>query len=432
MKVALITPWPPQQSGIADYAYQLAARLVGSGVETTVITTAGSATLLANCEIRECIDASDAAVPADALPVFQLGNNLAFHGFQPELLARLGGVVHLHDPVLHHLHVDRTLARREGSYWDDLHQWYGPAVVAAVRRMVERGAPPWTHAAVMDLPFFEPYLRHADAAIVHSQYAAARIRDRMPGLRVHSVAQSYSIAIAPPHAARSGPLTLGIFGWVEPHKRIDMVLRAIAILRDRGVALELEICGHAGAASADTANLIRALGLNGVVHMRGHMEAAAFVAAIARVDLCVNLRDPTMGETSAVVTQALQLGTPVIVSDVGWYAELPECVLKIPAADGAIDALVAHLARLATDRGEVAALARATRHYAQQMLDPDRVATRYVAVLAEEAAERDRRRAIEGALYAQLAAALADLDLRHSPQQRDIQAEILRTLAPCL
>ena len=55
----------------------------------------------------------------------------------------------------------------------------------------------------------------------------------------------------------------------------------------------------------------------GTTDLRGHVEHTTFISEIAGVDLCVNLRDPTMGETSAVVIQAMQLGTPVIVTDAG-------------------------------------------------------------------------------------------------------------------
>ena len=36
-----------------------------------------------------------------------------------------------------------------------------------------------------------------------------------------------------------------------------------------------------------------------------------------------------MGETSAVASKALQIGTPLIVSNCGWYKELPQFVLKV-------------------------------------------------------------------------------------------------------
>ena len=52
---------------------------------------------------------------------------------------------------------------------------------------------------------------------------------------------------------------------------------------------------------------------------------------MAACDICVNLRSPTMGETSGSVIRQLSLGKPVVVSDVGWFAELPDDVaLKVP------------------------------------------------------------------------------------------------------
>ena len=45
---------------------------------------------------------------------------------------------------------------------------------------------------------------------------------------------------------------------------------------------------------------------------------------MAACDVLVNLRYPTMGETSGSVIRALSLGKPLVVSDVGWFSELPD------------------------------------------------------------------------------------------------------------
>jgi len=45
---------------------------------------------------------------------------------------------------------------------------------------------------------------------------------------------------------------------------------------------------------------------------------------MAACDVLVNLRFPTMGETSGSAIRALSLGRPLIVSDVGWFSELPD------------------------------------------------------------------------------------------------------------
>jgi glycosyltransferase involved in cell wall biosynthesis len=433
VKVALFAPWPPQRSGIADYAYRLAIGFLEKNVELEVFTAAAAPTPLEGCAIHRMTAESKLRLAGDAFPVFQLGNNIAFHAFQPAALARLGGLVHLHDPVLHHLHVDRTLASGDGGYWDDLECWYGPAVARACRRLVELGAPPWSNAAVTAIPLFEPYLQFADAVLVHSQSALRTIRSRMPALRGYCLPQCYPLERPAPRApSPSGrPLRLGVFGWVEPHKRVDQILAAMAELRRRGINIRLDICGEPGATMGELADQIATLDLSSVVQLRGHVEHARFVSEIAGVDLCVNLRDPTMGETSAIVTQAIQLGTPVVVTDTGWYAELPSFALKVPAGPDAVDALVTHLARLDSDRGLLASLAESSRHYASTELDFAAVIGRYVGILTELAGERSRRRIIEDGIYRDVAAALAELDLTGSPQEETMAAGILGALRPC-
>lgn len=434
MKVALFTPWPPQKSGIADYAYGLARGLIARGVEVIVLTSATAPLPLASCTVEAGSQDLARAIPGDALPIFQLGNNITFHAFQPAYLARLGGLVHLHDPVLHHFHVDRTLSAGVGGYWDDLDHWYGRRVAKACQRLLAVGSPPWSNAAVATIPFFEPYLQHADAVLAHSATALRSINERLPGLRGYELPQCY--AIAPPaergRARFDAPLRLGVFGFIEPHKRVDQVLAAVANVRAQGAEVSVEICGPAGATMRDLPARVAALGLERTVRLRGHLGHEELRSAIASVDLCVNLRDPTMGETSAIVVQALQLGTPVVASDVGWYAELPPCVLKVPAGPAAVAALAGHLLRLNAHRDELDTLAEATRRYAATNLDYDAIMERYVEIIGELSRERNERRAIDRDLYRDVARALAELELADSGAEAAIGAGLIRALSACL
>ncbi|MDQ6916719.1 MAG: glycosyltransferase [Pseudomonadota bacterium] len=433
MKVALFTPWPPQHSGIADYAYRLAEGFLQHRIELEVFTAAASPAPLQGCTIHRLTAEQTPRFSGDAVPVFQLGNNVSYHAFQPAALARLGGLVQLHDPVLHHLHVDRTLGAGEGGYWNDLEFWYGSAVVQAAQRLFELDAPPWSNSAATAIPLFEPYLQFADAVLVHSQSALRAISRRMPMLAGYCLPQCYPMSTPAPRPKRSpaGPLRLGVFGWVEPHKRVDQILAAMAELRRRGVETQLEICGALGPTMGALTDQIRALGLESAVQLKGHLRHEAFIAEIAGVDLCVNLREPTMGETSAVVIQSMQLGTPVIVTATGWYAELPECVLKVPSGPGAVDALAAHLATIDADRQLLDSLAASTRLYATTELDFAAMIRRYVDLLAELANARSRRRAIDAALYRDVATALADLELSGSPHEQAIAAHIVARVGSC-
>ena len=97
-------------------------------------------------------------------------------------------------------------------------------------------------------------------------------------------------------------------------------------------------------------------------------------------DVHVNLRSPTMGETSGTAIRALALGKPLVVSDVGWFAELPDDVaLKVPVDDDEVDTLVAALDLLASRPDVRAAMGAAALELARSEHDLDRVADLYVA-----------------------------------------------------
>src|SRR5438046_10629951 len=105
----------------------------------------------------------------------------------------------------------------------------------------------------------------------------------------------------------------------------------------------------------------------------------------------VNLRSPTMGETSGAVIRGLGLGKPMLVSDVGWFAELPDDVaLKIPVDELEVPTIAAAL-ELAADRGRE--LGAAAAAYVRREHDLDRVADASTRAREEAAGGAARNRA---------------------------------------
>src|SRR6202023_2483009 len=103
------------------------------------------------------------------------------------------------------------------------------------------------------------------------------------------------------------------------------------------------------------------------VHVTGYLPFADFASAIAAVDLCLNLRYPTAGETSASLLRVLAAGRPAIVSDYAQFAELPaEVALRVPLGDEEPAALAALLRQLLADPGRLAAMGRAAREHVRQ------------------------------------------------------------------
>ena len=104
---------------------------------------------------------------------------------------------------------------------------------------------------------------------------------------------------------------------------------------------------------------------------------------MAACDVLVNLRSPTMGETSGSVIRGLALGKPMLVSDVGWFAELPDGVaLKIPVDEYEVATIAGALELAAAHGAELGAAAAA---YVHAEHDLGRVADAYTAALEEAA-----------------------------------------------
>src|SRR6202789_3640599 len=97
---------------------------------------------------------------------------------------------------------------------------------------------------------------------------------------------------------------------------------------------------------------------------------------MAACDVLVNLRSPTMGETSGSVIRGLGLGKAMLVSGVGWFAELPDdVVLKIPVDEVEVP-MIAGALELAADHA--AELGGAAQAYVQRAHDLGRAVYGYV------------------------------------------------------
>jgi hypothetical protein len=130
-----------------------------------------------------------------------------------------------------------------------------------------------------------------------------------------------------------------------------------------------------------------------------------------------------MGETSGSVIRQLSLGKPVVVSDVGWFAELPdEVALKVPVDGSETDTLYAALELLARDDGARRTMAAAALELVRGEHDLGRVADLYAAAL-EQAAGGE---AVADAVLRDVSQAAADVAIEAGSPEA---AELARRLA---
>ena len=359
MKVAYYSPLPPSRSGVADY----------------------SALLLP--ELRRRIEVVLAAPgrfrrdPAADISLYHVGNDAEAHGWIVESLRRRPGVVVLHDFVLHHLVVGLTFARGDAAgYLAAMEREEGLVGRLLAYAVLDNKLPPLWETRPEDFPLAGEVLDRASALIVHSHYVERRAREagyRGPIVRIPHPA--WPLPAFEPAGVEGDPL-YGCFGHLNESKRIAELLAAFARLRERRPGARLLLVG------SFAVRLARLQLPEGVIR-KEYVPEDELWSLMAACDAIVSLRSPTMGETSGSAIRALSLGKPLVVSDVGWFSELPhDAVVKVPVDEREEDTLPAALEALA-DPGVRASMGARARELIDREHRLDLVAEAYAAALEE-------------------------------------------------
>ena len=394
----MVSPWPPVRSGIADYSSELLAAL-GDHADVTPYAPEGAERAFSG--------------PHDVV-LLQIGND-PLHLPSVEALARHGkerpSVVVLHDYALHHLFAAAYLDRgRPADYVREMERSHGERGRLFAERSVAGPRIPVWDLDPWAFPLSGGVVGDATAVIVHSRLVrGAVLRDR-PGSRVVEI--PHHVVPAPRTPRDEARARLGLprdrvvgatLGVVTPAKRIEKVLEAMALLpKERRPFL---FVGGAVAADDRLTGAVPALGLEADVAFGGYHDDDDFWRAASAADFSINLRYPTMGETSGAVCRLAGSGLPVVVSDVGWFRELPDSFAsKVPIGRDETERIAEAMESLSVDRDRREARSRAAAEWGAER-SPEHVAALYAEVLREAAGGLSR----PAALVTAVAAALADV-----------------------
>jgi glycosyltransferase involved in cell wall biosynthesis len=168
--------------------------------------------------------------------------------------------------------------------------------------------------------------------------------------------------------------------------------------------------------------LAQSLGLADQITFTGRVAAEDFSAYAHAADLCVQLRHPTRGESSAALLQALAAGAPCLVSASGPAEDIPaEVALRIRPGQFEVNDLVAAFVRLFQDGEERRRLGEASVAYARETHSLPIVVPKYEEAIERAIAERRH--------FAWLETACQALSLANSPPDHLIdQWAVLRAL----
>jgi glycosyltransferase involved in cell wall biosynthesis len=344
--------------------------------------------------------------PHADIALYHLGNDPDAHGWILDALNERPGVVVLHEYVLHHLIAGTTIGRRNGrAYLDAMERELGVAGRLLGLGVLDNLLPLLWETQPERFPLSGVVLDKATGLIVHSNYVAERARAagydgplwRIP----HPV---WPMTAVEPATDVSGDPLIGCFGFLNMNKRIPQLLEAFASYRRTRPGARLLLVGGSGE-RFDVERRLERLGLTDGVERMDYVPEERMWSLMAACDVLVNLRYPTMGETSGSVIRALALGQPLLVSDVGWFSELPDdAVLKVPVDDYEVATIEAALT-VAAEHG--ATLGAAARAYVEREHALSDVADAYARAL-EVAAGGD---AVNDAVLLRIAEAASEVGI---------------------
>lgn len=384
MKLIVFTP-ASKKSAIGRMAALVTRELVSQSCEVTVVRT--EAKHLLSSEIHNFgtrvvswVDEAEvlALIRSADAGIYQIGNSFEFHEGGLRWLAEFPGLVCLHDFFLGHLFYGWAQTNRAKAQ-AVLHCWYGG-------EMAERFFSFSDSASFIEgtrdlMPMTEWICSQADGVITHSGWGCDRVMNSCPGpVQVVPLAYDRPTKLADSainDSSFSQNLSLLTIGHVNPNKRAACVIQAIGnspLLKSR-VSYRL-----VGAVMPEMRNslseLATQLGVNLLIS--GEVDDNDLQRAITESDVISCLRWPSLEAASASAIEAMLYGKAVIVTDIGFYAEIPDSyAIKINHANE-IAELQSLLEGLLEDKSQLIKLGAEAQRWASQTFISSNYATQLI------------------------------------------------------
>ena len=237
----------------------------------------------------------------------------------------------------------RALREAPGQTWLYLHDgdllgmWQADfnGDLKAVGSLYARTYPAWRGGAADLLSEWHPRglrplleLGRDIGIIVNSAWARDRVLQDLgapPTLGVHALFLPVEPHTPVPAREADGILRVGTFGKPEKNKQLDRLIVAVELLARQRPA-------HLLVAGFDAQRFLAKEGLlrSERIEVLDNPSDKALLQAMRSVALAVQLRFPSHGESSGVVSHLLGLGIPLVSTDAGSFSGLGDAAVLVP------------------------------------------------------------------------------------------------------
>ncbi|CAG7659183.1 glycosyltransferase [Paenibacillus allorhizosphaerae] len=354
LELAFFSPLNPQSSGISDYSEELLTELRHFFDVKIFVNgiTPENPFISRNFEVFDYTTNYE-RLEKIKLRMYHMGNN-ELHSWIYNAMIDYPGYVVLHDLNLYGFYMYTKYLRGDKiGFVNELTYCHGQDGSAAGDRLLNQASYPNDQ----EFPMFKKVVELSNQVLVHSHWVKEKIEIESDFKGVITVIPS-GILMDESNVNKKefkrnlgldcNKISIGIFGNVIPNKRIEVILRALSELVKTNNNIHVNIVGHCSTEMEQHINkAAKHLDFNKHVSLIKGPTLDVFKQYIIASDICINLRWPTFGETSATLVRSLGYGTPCIVSNVGSYIEYPDdCVWKVDVDEYENELLLAYLLEL--------------------------------------------------------------------------------------
>lgn len=329
------SPFTPMKSGISDYS-EILVDALSSKYEISLLIDDYE---LENPEMISKFDIfrygiDDIAYEKFDYLVYNIGNHPGFHTYIYECCLQHPGMVILHDFAIYFL----TVGIHQ-HYQDVLKEIYKQAGAKGIHMVKQAMLNESTDlleckSLANQLPLNEELLKSNNKFMVHSEYAYNQVVNT-GFIGPNNIRKINHIALIDENTKyRSkedlykkfgipqNAIVLASFGYISATKLNHTICKMIKTLQISNQNICYVMVGEG--------NYVDDYVDNQSVYKTGYTELDEFNSFIKYADIILNLRHPTMGETSGALIRILGLGKVCVINDEGWFAEIPDdCAIKV-------------------------------------------------------------------------------------------------------
>lgn len=394
-RIAFFTPLPPLKSGISDYSVDILNELSNYFIIDVFIDEnyKPECKLADNVTVYGC-GQFDIKRNEYTDVIYQMGNS-EYHSYMIDYIKDYPGTLVLHDYNLHgllyHLALKNSNMEKYKKY---LYEDYDKE---KINKYIDDLSSSRIHPMIYEMSCNGVVANYANKIIVHSDYAKKLLLEKDIKRNVKKIFLYADIKeiinskeIRSCLNINSNKIVLSAFGHIHETKRIMPLMKAFLTLSNKYDQVVLYLVGEPSISiEKELKQYIKTNNLSDRVIITGYTELNVFEKYIDASDICLNLRYPYNGESSASLMRILSKGKCSVINDLGSFSEVPDqCCVKIKSPEYMADSeevetIYNKLEELVSNPQLITTIGANARRYAEDKLDIKKIAKEYADFITE-------------------------------------------------